>query len=268
MKLRKVVLTASAAALAAGIAAAGSLAYLQKESAVVTNTFVASGGGEIVNPDQEEITGDDEKTKLHNFDLKEHLMVMGADGRYTKADSNEYIPGGMTGTGDDGNAYKVTPGVDLPKDPFIHITQGQKTEVPAYLYVEIVDGLAANNSKGLSYDVGDDWIEVTGVTGKNQGKIYVYGSSGAATIVDEQTTASADLDVPILKDNVIRVADNNAEGTGLVITDGDESTAGDAIDLQFYGYIAQESAVGTDDNAPAAGTVAAAAKVYQNCFGE
>ena len=52
MKLRKVVLTASAAALAAGIAAAGSLAYLQKESAVVTNTFVDSGGGEIVNPDQ------------------------------------------------------------------------------------------------------------------------------------------------------------------------------------------------------------------------
>ena len=268
MKLRKVVLTASAAALAAGIAAAGSLAYLPKESSAVTNTFVASGGGEIVNPDPEEFTEDDEKTKLHNFDLKEHLMVMGADGRYAKAESGEYIPGGMTGTGDDGNAYKVTPGVDLPKDPFIHITKGQKTEVPAYLYVEIVDGLTSNNSKGLSYEVADGWIEVPGLTGKNDGKIYVYGSGETATIVDEQTTAATALDVPILKNNVIRVADNNAAGEGLVITDGDESTAGDAIDLKFYGYIAQASAVGAGENAPAAGTVNAAKAVYQNCFGE
>lgn len=157
------------------------------------------------------------------FTLQEHAVVRNSDGTYSPHGSDTGIS----------NAYQVMPGVSLPKDP--HFTLRNKSKVPAYLYVEIIDGISGS---GLSYDVTSDWLDL-GLTGQNGGKVYVYtGGAGSAKLLDENFNVST---IYILKNNQITVSETST-------SDFDGS-------LSFQGYLAQASAVISAETA------------YINCFG-
>lgn len=200
MSKKKVLLTILAVMLVCCIAVTGTLAFLTKESAQVTNTFVAAGGGELAD----------------TFELKEHIAEKQADGNYALGDTETTDT--VTGTN-----YSVVPGVNLPKDPYVKVTG--KTDAPAYMYIEVVDGLA---NTGLSYTLESCWAD-TGLTGSHNGKIYVYSDANGAVILNEDT--DQDLTVGILVDDEVVVADGDAFN----LTDTQ-------VALSFYGYLAQANA--------------------------
>lgn len=210
MSKKKTLLTILAVVLVCCIAVAGTLAVLTKAStSPVKNTFIAAGGGELAV----------------GLELKEHQANKATNGTYSLDTTTEVT----------GNDYKVLPRTDLPKDPFIRINQ--KTEVPSYLYVEVVDTLGDN---GLSYDINSKWIKLDGITGINGGAVYVYSEDGeAATIINDQNAPAGE--VYILQNNTITVSDD------LKLT-GDTK-----IGLDFYGYLGQAS-------------VGDAAKAFTTCF--
>lgn len=208
MSKKKTLLTILAVVLVCCIAVAGTLAVLTMATTEpVKNTFIAAGGGKLAA----------------GLELKEHGIDTNADGSY-KLNTTEVTT----------NKYEVLPGVDLPKDPFVRIAD--KTNAPAYLYVEVVDGLDAN----MTYKLTSEWTLLSGVTGANGGAVYVYKNGEILT----KTTAPTG-NIYILEDNKITVGDN-------VEALSEEGDTG--VDLVFYGYLAQASA----------GNNAAAA--YNTCF--
>lgn len=210
MSKKKILLTILAVMLVCCIAVVGTLAVLfARTSDPVINTFTAAGGGEL-------FTGE--------FTLKEHIAAKQTDGSYKLTEET-------TNNTTTGNNYDVLPKTNLPKDPYITITQ--KTNAPAYLYVEVVDELTA----GLSYTMADCWTKLTGVTGTNGGDVYVYNNG---TPIDNN---SVGLDkISIIKNDVITVSDE----PGLA--------KDQTVSLSFYAYLAQAS-VGTPEVA------------FNTCFG-
>ena len=200
MTKRKTIYTILAVVLVCCIAVAGTLAYLTAQTTEVKNTFTST-------------------PTLGKIDLKEHEA--------TANDKGVYILGTAEVTS---NSYKVLPGVDLPKDPFITISE--KSDVASYLYVEVVDKLGENS--GLSYALTDDWTRLD-VKGANGGDVYVY--QNGLLITDK----NAPTNVSILKGNVVTVGQ-------------DVNVGEDGVDITFYGYMAQASA-GAD-----------AATAYTACF--
>lgn len=201
MSKKKTLLTILAVMLVCCIAVVGTLAFLTEETdEAVVNTFTAAGGGKLIEDDG-------------SFDLKEHEAVRQDDGSYE-----------LNTTEVQANDYSVVPSTDLPKDPFVRILK--KTEVPAYLYVEVVDGLA---NSGLSYTMADCWAKLDGVTGKNSGAVYVYcdATTKAPVIVTNETDLSS---IAVLSGNIVKVDDSIS------------ITAENGIQLKFYGYLAQASA--------------------------
>ena len=200
MSKKKTLLTILAVVLVCCIAVAGTLAVLTMASTKpVQNTFIAAGGGQLAA----------------GLELKEHGVDKNTDGSYTLKDqvkANEV----------DGNKYEVLPGVDLPKDPFVRIDE--KTDAPAYLYVEVVNGLDAN----MSFTMKSDWTLLTGVTGQNGGAVYVYKNGEILT----KANAPAG-EIYILDGNTITVGDNV---TAL------SETGETGVALTFYGYMVQASA--------------------------
>lgn len=79
----------------------------------------------------------------------------------------------------DENKYELMPGVDIPKDPYITI-EG-KTNIPAYLYVEVVEPSDFPGAY-VKYNLTSKWTKLTTgegesatpVTGPNGGVMYVY----------------------------------------------------------------------------------------------
>ena len=209
MSKKKTLLTILAVMLVCCIAVTGTLAVLfAKTSEPVVNTFTAAGDGKLV-------TGD--------FTLKEHIAAKQNDGSYTLTDA-------LTNNTVKGNDYYVLPRTDLPKDPFITITG--KTNAPAYLYVEVVDGLPS----GMHYAMADCWTRLEGVTGNNGGVIYVYNNG---TPIDEKSTGLEN--ISIIKNNTITVDDVPG------LPEGQE------VELSFYAYLGQAS-------------VGNAAQAYVKCF--
>ena len=197
MSKKKTLLTIMAVVLVICIAVMGTLAFLTKQSAAVNNTFIAQGGGDIAKA----------------VELWEHEAVKGEKGDYTL--NNELVAE---------NNYSVLPSTDLPKDPFIKVIE--KTEVPGYLYVEVVDGLA---NTGLSYDMADCWAKLDGVTGKNGGAVYVYCDAAKSPVIVTDETTGLD-QIFILKNNEIVVADT----IGI--------SKDQTVNIDFYGYLAQANA--------------------------
>lgn len=213
MSKKKTLLTILAVVLVCCIAVTGTLAYLtEKVNTPVVNTFTAAGDGKLIKDDDKDDTNGKE-----GFFLKESEVEQKANGSYDyKLVNGEKVEV-------DKNSYKVLPGTNLPKDPYIRIVG--KTEVPAYLYVEVVDGLA---NSGLSYTMATCWTKLTGVTGNNGGQIYVYNNG---ELVTDETIALSQ--ISLLAGNQITVGDDV------------KITGTNGIQLSFYSYLAQASA-GTD----------------------
>lgn len=91
--------------------------------------------------------------------LIEHKADRGSDGVYTLDTSKEV----------NDNIYDVMPGVDIPKDPRVIITD--KSAVDAYLYIEIVKN---NIPQTVNCNVSSSWTLLKSVTGPNGGKKYTY----------------------------------------------------------------------------------------------
>lgn len=82
------------------------------------------------------------------------------------------------------NTYNIViPGLDIPKDPYVVIQN--KTEVPVYIFVEVVNKLSGSE---ITFTIDDDcWLELTGFKGEHGGTVYVYTTnktSAAAAVAD------------------------------------------------------------------------------------
>lgn len=186
--MKKIAMMLTSIALVAAVAVGGTLAYLTATTNTVTNTFTMGG---LVDSDA--------------FVLNESHATKGNDGKYT-----------LTATRVEENSYTVLPGVNLPKDPSVQITEALSAD--AYVFVEVVNALG----DGLSVEIDSQWVPLTGVTGRNGGQVYYYEdkvSSGTTWTIDGQTEKH------ILKDDKVTVS-SSANVTGNAT-------------LKFYGYMAQ-----------------------------
>jgi hypothetical protein len=152
-----------------------------------------------------------EATLADTIQILEHEAIRNTDGSY-RLGTTEVLK----------NTYSLMPGVDLVKDPFLSVTN--KTEVPAYAYVEVVGSLPA----GVTYSLTNNWVSL-GRIGKQGGILYVYSEDGTNGKVFDGSTA--DLKLSILQDDVIRVSDSTVPTR--------------TTTLKFYGYLAQ--VVGNED---------------------
>lgn len=166
------------------------------------------------------------KANLGKIELREHKAVRQEDGSYTLDKNSEVVA----------NSYILLPGLDIPKDPFVRITD--KTPIEAYVFVEVVSGLAGS-AVTFEVDVYDadsnpngNWIKLSGVTGKNGGTVYVY----------KETVTSDIGPIHILKGNTVTVGQKLLHGK---MND---------LDLKFYACMGQ-TAAGAD-----------AAEVYNALF--
>ena len=208
MSKKKTLLTILAVMLVCCIAVTGTLAVLfAKTSEPVVNTFTATS---------QLVTGE--------FTLKEHIAEQQKNGSYTltKETTNDTVTG---------NHYDVLPRTDLPKDPYITITE--KTNAPAYLYVEVVGELPT----GMHYNMASCWTELEGVTGNHNGVIYVYNNG---TPIDDKSTGLENIAI--------------IDGNTITVDDVPGLAEGQKVELSFYAYLGQAS-VGT------------AAQAYTACFG-
>lgn len=244
-KVKRILAAVLCIALGAALAATGTWAYLTNKTVKpLTNTFVAMGGGKIIEDEDD-------------FRVAEHEITYDPDGT-PKLTDTEKTP---EPDGSIQQQYKVEPGIDLPKDPFIRVNG--KTETPAMLYVEVVpngfdyvsgsrykiskvdDG--ANNE--MSFELNSDWALVTGVTGNNGGEVYRYvGAKSNPTGIITLDSAGKDNDFYLLKDNKIVVENDVTEN-------GEDMILPQNCNIKFYAYLAQANAGDT----PAA--------VFSNCFG-
>ena len=238
-KAKKILALLLCAVLLVCATVAGTLAYLKATTTTVTNTFVAAGGdGPFI---------DKKDADTYKFELKEYAVDVAASGKYTlrkpevETDTITYD--------------KVMPGTTLPKQAFVKlsrtatettITDGEITEVkeitpaPAYLYLEVIDGLPAAYSWGIE---DTNWTIISGLKGINDGDIYLYTGSFADTnhVITDIAAYDANM-IDIIKDDKITVADEKLDGN--------------PVSLSFNAYLAQASTGETDD--PAA--------VFAACF--
>lgn len=131
--------------------------------------------------------------------LTEHEIEKNQDGSYS-------LTGKINATGE--NEYLVMPGVDLPKDPTFTITN--KSNIPVYLYVEVVESTAFPDT--ITYSLLSDWKELS-ISGPHGGKVYLYGN---------ELPVSGDIQV--LENNLLKVSQNYHKTE---------------FELDFYGYMAQ-----------------------------
>ena len=126
--------------------------------------------------------------------LQEHYAHRQPDGSYKL--TGKILPAEDDPATDDvneskGNTYFLLPGSDVPKDPFITITG--KTDVKAYLFVEIVEGQDVGTEENalIRYQMNGSWKKLPGVTGKHGGTVYVFtGGTGTEKELDSGIGAS------------------------------------------------------------------------------
>lgn len=266
----RLLMAALALVLTATATATGTLAYLNARSdSDVQNTFTPAGDSLL--------------TRTDAFVLKEHQTTYAAEGRneldgtlgahqLTKTTEGEV----SNGQGSAANTYFALPGAAMEKDPFVRIDPKGKTEVPAYVYIEVEGELFASEEDALNKNAAQgkennnvslvgqidpsNWKLLEGVQGPHSGrgnstKVYqlvvggapvrVYTKEGDADNLYYQTVSGNGLGQEskfsastfhILKDNKIRIAANRFNA----IPKGSENHQNRAAyELTFYGYMAQ-----------------------------
>ncbi|MBR0157811.1 MAG: hypothetical protein IJM24_01880 [Clostridia bacterium] len=186
-------------------------------------------------------------TLAENLKIQEHPAVREHDGSYelnTDADPVQV------------QEYKLMPGVDIPKDPFV--TVEGKTNIPGWLFVEIDDSKLPEE---VTYAVRTEWID-TGRTGDYGGKLYVYNKA----LVTADTQQGTDDAIELTEFYVLAPDDR-----GNTITVSQYLARETDAKLNFYAYLCQaitEPATAEGESAPTDAAIAAAAKAdYTTCFG-
>ncbi len=106
--------------------------------------------------------------------LRESEALRNPDGSYVLS----------AGTYVSGNEYVLLPGLNVPKDP--HVIISGKTDIPAYLFIEVVD---STPNEAIGYNIRDCWLAL-GITGKHGGAVYVYAEGGTAKAIADASVAS------------------------------------------------------------------------------
>lgn len=211
-------------ALCAGVVA-GTVSYMQystPEGQELVNTFIAAGGGNIIddNVPSGELPDDatDDEKLAYNFNLRETEVRLNDEGT-----AYELVPSGNQVT--EISYDSVVPGMEIAKDPKINVNISDN--VSAYIFVEVLD--ATNNN--FNYEIDTNYWTELSVTGKNNGKVYVYTDPTTSTnaILGRPTTEgwyelSA---VNIIKDNLITANTSLSDTTSNLGT------------IKFYGYACQ-----------------------------
>ena len=206
MKRKKIYLIAATLTLCIAIGVAGTFAFLTNSADPVKNTFIAAGGNKLISDP-------------NSFTLDEHEAVPGENGAYT------INPEKITNKND----YSIYPGVNVPKDPTVHLSD--LTNAKSLLFIEVVD----KTPDALTCTISSDWTEVEGVTGMHDGKIYSYNNG---QILSE----GFNKDIPVLENNRVLVA--NVDDLGL----------NTSVDFTVYSYLCQASAgaeIGSETTTPA-----------------
>lgn len=141
--------------------------------------------------------------KLGEIKLLEHVYEPQADGSYKKTEA----------TTSNGNTYStVIPGLDIPKDPYVQITN--KSPIEAYVFLKIeTDNLKEN---GLTYTLKEHWQPVAGYT-----DVYVYSEKSGENWIPVKMIGNnaGTITIPVLEgDQVIVSQKLNKEATGLELS--------------------------------------------------
>lgn len=111
--------------------------------------------------------------ELGSLDLGERVAKRNADGSYTLS-GNPVLASTLEPNSGPVNTYQLIPGLDIPKDPHVVITN--KTAIEAYLYVEVVDG---TQNEAIAWAMSKEWKLLDDVEGKGgNGAVYVYVDEG------------------------------------------------------------------------------------------
>lgn len=142
--------------------------------------------------------------------LEEYKVTRTPEGDYdyeTQPETNHYITAKS-------NSYVLMPGVDIKKDPYIRITD--KTDIEAYLFLEIVGHQPGAADNGVSYELMDPWKPAMSGTGtdekavspKHGGTVYVYSDENGPVKIkkDTLTTKAGIAIVKIIKDGTVTVS--------------------------------------------------------------
>ena len=157
----RILLTAIAALLLVAVAVGGTMAYLQATSGTVENTFTPSGLS----------------IKLEEHDYDPDTNTVG------------------TAIVSENKNYKVVPGVNMPKDPFITFT----SDVDCYVFVKVTE--ANWDIEGLDYAMNGAWQSVDGYE-----NVYyqvfndvttdkTYTDQKLEVLLNNQITVNADIDL-------------------------------------------------------------------------
>lgn len=143
--------------------------------------------------------------QLGTIALQEHKAVRQADGSY-KLTQNPVTT----------NTYILMPGVDVPKDPYVVISD--KTPIEAYVYIKVESTLPNT----VAYSLEGHWKPVTGCTG-----VYVYAPGGTPKAVTENGT------IQILTNDTLTVSQ--------------KYSGSDWVELNFTAYLYQTAAGDTPE---------------------
>lgn len=228
---KRIFLTALALILVCALSIMGTVAFLQTQTEEVVNTFVAAGGGKLIE-DGGALT------------LEEHVAskIMDENDKWTG--KYEIKPDATTTKA---FSYDIMPGTVVHKDPYVTITK--KTATPAYLYIEVINNLSFStkvaNAEGeleetLVIDPAN-WLQIKDKATDGR-DIYVYSTDGKnPVIVDANVT-----EINIIKDKKFTV---NKDTDPATIAENGET-------LKFQAFLAQAS-VGEETGAEA---------VFDACF--
>lgn len=229
---KKMMAAGLAVGLVATISIAGTLAYLtagEDGTAKVTNTFVAAGSGQLIDPtDPDPIDPTDPDAPKTGFYLIEHKAELVND---ADAENLKYELGTEVVTG---NTYdRLLPGMVLEKDP--KLTVNLQQGVDGYIFVKV-----KNSTSDLTVNINTEiWKEVTGLEEgalATDGTETLYCYMGTA----QKGRADKELDaVSILVDDQVSVA---AELKG---TTKDVSGNIDMGELEFTAYACQAEGFNT-----------------------
>ena len=122
------------------------------------------------------------RADLGNIVLYEHKASKNASGQY-ELNTHETVSGNTYDT--------VIPGLDIPKDPYIEITN--KTEIPAYVFL-IVNEKAWPNT--MDYELEEHWKPVSGYN-----NVYVYSDHDGPIKVTENIAV-----IKIIENDTITVS--------------------------------------------------------------
>lgn len=154
---------------------------------------------------------------LGNIQVDEHVVAKNPDGSYSLTEQwisqKDYAP----------NVYVLIPGLDVPKDPVVKISN--KSHLDAYVFVKVVTNISDLNQ--VSYALTDNWKEISSSTDGNiTTTVYAYtAGTGDPVTIDNSFGTNGSGVIPVLASNLFEVKQ------GLNLTSD--------VYLNFYAYMGQ-----------------------------